>query len=370
MIGKGESLHCCLCYAHMWLILPVIATAVSLDQRFAWIKAIEDGPQDTTYQLKAQTYFIDRQYKLPNGTHIFGADPPAASTIMAVATKPVQAGGIFHGCGLNHVNRIGFVLGSRCRIASLHYVGIERARYPDSHPMCGGAPFQTPGCATPYCENSENASWLIFGGNPVRDSVVEDITIAGGTVQNAFWMPQTPNGYCENITVRNIVVTGSCVRTGPCEPFANGTGGGGTWADGINIHGAHRHILVEGNRIPHTGDDTFALWSKGAGMTDVIFRNNFAASMRYPRTWLASCFAMYGGNRSAFVNNTCFQSGQRGAIYFSQSFNGEFITNVSFADVAGNNFTNCCPISPGHSICDIRGPVMAPGCTGYGDTLV
>ena len=31
---------------------------------------------------------------------------------------------------VNHVNRIGFVLGSRCRIAALHYIGIETARYP------------------------------------------------------------------------------------------------------------------------------------------------------------------------------------------------------------------------------------------------
>ena len=88
--------------------------------------------------------------------------------------------------------------------------------------------------------------------------------------------------------------------------------------------------------------------------------------MRYPRTWLASCFAMYGGNTSAFVNNTCIQSGQRGAIYFVQSFNGKFIQNVSFANVSGNNFSNCCPISPNHEVCGIHGPVLAPGC----DSLV
>ena len=232
-----------------------LAATAPVDARFAWIAAIEAGPQNTTYRLNAQTYFIDRQYKLPNGTQIIGTKAAEATKVVAVATKAVQKGGFFHGCGLNHMNRIGFVLGSRCRISRLHYVGIERARYPDSHPMCGGAPFQTPGCATPYCQNSKNESWLIFGGAPVHDSIVEDITIAGGTVQNAFWMPQTPHGFCKNITVRNMEVTGSCPRPGPCAPSANGTGGGGTWADGINIHGAHRDIWIEGNRIPHTGDD-------------------------------------------------------------------------------------------------------------------
>ena len=371
----------------------------AVDPRFAWIAAIESGPPDTTHRLKPQTYYIDRQYLLPNGTQLFGAGSGAAAggtRIVAVGTKPVQKGGRFHGCGPNHVNRIGFVLGSRCRIGSLHYVGIERARYPDSHPMCGGkshplldasahagaaaltrkvppsgAPFQTPGCATPYCLNQKNASWLTFGGAPVRDSAVEDVTIAGGTVQNGFWMPENPagTGHCENITARNIVVVGSCAKPGPCAPTAaDGTGGGGTWADGVNIHGAHRHVLVEGNTIPHTGDDSFAMWSQGSQASDITFRRNHAASPRYPRSWLASCFAMYGGNQSAFVGNTCVQSGQRGALYLVNGFRGGFINNVSFANVTGNNFTQCCPISPGHSVCGIHGPVAAPGCRHNGSS--
>ena len=129
------------------MLLPTLQLALAAspppaaDPRFAWIAAIESGPPNTTHRLKPQTYFIDRQYLLPHGTQLVGAGSGAAAggtRIVAVGTKPAQKGGHFHGCGPNHVNRIGFVLGSRCRIASLHYVGIERARYPDSHPMCGG----------------------------------------------------------------------------------------------------------------------------------------------------------------------------------------------------------------------------------------
>jgi hypothetical protein len=340
----------------------------SSDPRFAWIRAIEMS--GGYHQLRSNaTYYIDRQYVLPDGTTIVGG---GSTTVLAVATRPVQQQGHFHGCGPNHVNRIGFVLGSRCRIAQLHYVGIERARYPDSHPMCGGAPFQTPGCATPYCAHasSGNASWLIGTGRPVRDSVVEDITLAGGTVQNAFWMPETPQGRCENITARRLVVLGACPQPGPCRPSSSssssssssptGTSGGGTWADGINIHGAHSGILVEDNHITHSGDDTFAMWSRGSAETEVTFRGNYAASPRYPRSWLASCFAMYGGNKSSFVNNTCVQSGSRGAIYLTNGFNGAFLKNVSFATVFANHFSNCCPISK--SVCGIHGPVLAPGC--------
>ena len=342
--------------------VSALAVAAPPDRRFAWIAAIEKSGGGKTFQLKAQTYYIDRNYNLPDGTSVIGAGSRGAGTnVVAVATKPAQTCGNFHGCGPNHVNRVGFVLGSRCRIASLHYAGIERARYPDSHPMCGGAPFQTPGCATPFCENAANASWLVGSGKPVRDSVVEDITISGGTVQNAFWMPATPGtGYCTNITARNLVVTGNCAKPGPCSPAADGSGGGGTWADGVNIHGAHRGILVEGNRISHTGDDGFAIWSKGGAETGVSFVNNSCASPRYPKTWAASCFAMYGGNQSAFVNNTCVQSGQRGALYLTGGFGGTFIANVSFVSVAGNNFSACCPLAP--SACGIHGPVRAPGC--------
>jgi hypothetical protein len=454
------------------------------DPRFAWIAAIENSGGGKTFQLKAQTYYIDRNYVLPDGTSIVGAGSGGSggTLIVAVATRPEQKGGKFRGCGPHHVNRIGFVLGSRCRIARLHYMGIERARYPGSHPMCGGAPFQTPGCATPYCENAGNASWLVGSGKPVHDSIVEDISISGGTVQNAFWMPQTvvapagggsaagpggrwqrqnytelthmncwtghggvnidhgpaastftvpscqarcdatkgchcvvmsanasasngvlsgcwrrsscvpakcvaagafntwlkpgspplpppppplppPPPQCTNITVRNLVVTGSCAQPGPCSPAGDGSGGGGTWADGINIHGAHRDVIVEGCRISHTGDDGFAMWSAGSAETGVAFVNNSCASPCFPRPGMscgASCFAMYGGNQSAFINNSCVQSGQRGALYLSGGFGGSFIANTSFVTISGNKFSGCCPLALGP--CSIHGSVKAPGC--------
>mmetsp|Transcript_486 Transcript_486/g.1577 ORF Transcript_486/g.1577 Transcript_486/m.1577 type:complete len:366 (-) Transcript_486:34-1131(-) len=343
------------------LVAALAAPPRPPDPRFGWIAAIEQS--GGVHQLSPGTYFIDRQYKLPDGTQIVGAGGGGVSngtTIMAVATNAAQQGGHFHGCGLNHVNRIGFVLGSHCRIADMHFVGIERSRYPDSHPLCGGAPFETPGCATAFCTSVNGTTYVVGGGRAIRDSVVENVTVAGGTVQNGFWMPQTPGDtYCENITVRHLTVLGSCAQPGPCPPSTS-SDGGGTWADGINVHGAHRDILVEANRIPHTGDDGFALWSKGSTETNVTFRGNYAASPRYPRTWLASCYAMYGGTTAAFVGNSCVQTGSRGALYLADGFGGNFEPNVSFVDVVGNNFTGCCPICP-HP-CGVHGAVNAPGC--------
>lgn len=321
------------------------------DPRFAWIAAIEK--HGGIIHLEAKTYDIDRQYVLPAGTHVIGAGSGGAagsSTIIrAVPTRPVHAGGRYHGCGANAVNRQGFVLGNRTHIAHLHYVGFETARYPDSHPLCGGAPIETPGCADAYCSSKgEN----VGSGEGVSDSIVEDVTIEGGTTQNAFWMPETRTVPCSNVTVRQVRVYGTCREPGPCK-------GSGTWADGINVHGAHHNVTIEHCTIEHSGDDAFAMWSKGDAMTDITFRGNRALHPRYPRTWLASCFAMYGGNRSSFVDNVCNGTGNRGMITFKKDFHGAFAAN---AHVDVHNDT----VDEGKMLCGgMSFPskmVDAPGC--------
>ena len=199
----------------------------AIDPRFAWIATIEHGPA-ATHLLLPKTYYIDRQYRLPDGTRIVGAGSgPGGTRVVAVPTRPAQTSGHFHGCGLSHVNRQGFVLGSRTYIGKLHYVGFERSRYPDSHPLCGGAPFETPGCATAYCQHSNNSNWTIGGGEGVRDSLVEDVTVAGGGSQDGFFMPQTVSVPCHNITVRNLVVTGNCSRKSvPAQSFSDPSSAG------------------------------------------------------------------------------------------------------------------------------------------------
>ena len=97
---------------------PTHGNGYGADDRFAWIAAIEQ--HGGVHQLEAKTYFIDRQYTLPNGTCIIGAGETGTGThIVAVATKPVQNGGHFHGCGVNHRNRIGQVVRHVVTMASV-----------------------------------------------------------------------------------------------------------------------------------------------------------------------------------------------------------------------------------------------------------
>ena len=85
------------------------------------------------------------------------------------------------------------------------------------------------------------------------------------------------------------------------------------------------------SQVRYSGDDSFAMWSVGAGQTNITFRNNralnphqgggprCAASLTCDNTTCAGpprgcrpsgCFANYGGQASAFEGNAgagCYQ---------------------------------------------------------------
>ena len=44
----------------------------------------------------------------------------------------------------------------------------------------------------------------------------------------------------------------------------------GSWADGLNVHGAHTNIVIENCNLSSSGDDTFAMWSDADRMTKFV----------------------------------------------------------------------------------------------------
>ena len=140
---------------------------------------------------------------------------------------------------------------------------------------------------------------------------------------------------------------------------------GGTYADGINIHGAHRDVLVEGCDIALTGDDCFAIWSIGALTDNISFVNN-TCSHRCDRCpapgqhGAAMCqqvcnhllpsglvkgkgyFASYGGKASAFINNTgedCSSQGNNALVTFGYGNAGHPTMPTCFGGVYTNEST-------------------------------
>jgi len=301
-----------------WSILDV------LDGPYNWIRGI--AQKGGVHHLEAKTYLIDKQYQLPPNTEIHGAGSSKESGTVIKADGDRSYDAI---CGANAKNRKGFLLGDNNYIGQLHYIGAETKRFGDNQLLCGGAPFETPGCAGvgEYTEPPEWCGGDLGTGQGAENVTVEDVSIEEFTVQQVFFAPPTKRGakVSKDITVRNI----------RCN---------GTWADGMNFHGAHRNILVEDNDIRNCGDDTYAIWSIRDLADNITFRRNIAVKPRYrPGCWSSwdawkckqqnaesftkqYCFAIYGGKTSALLDNTCIDAKEAVAYgnFQNRLFGGAF----------------------------------------------
>jgi hypothetical protein len=183
--------------------------------------------------------------------------------------------------------RRGFLLNDNTYVGHFTFHGIDVGRWAENQCLYGGAPLETPGCQDSYCRAHGDPDCGIGGQSGpdlctaggcegVRNVLVEDVEVAALTTQTAVWMPlnvpthrpvsrricrhpfahssdvvlvrqtelsfgshcaQPPgNQSCSNVTFRRIV-------------------SGGTWADGVNVHGEHDNVRVEQSVISNTGDD-------------------------------------------------------------------------------------------------------------------
>ena len=258
---------------------------------FDWIREIAASGPGRKFALQKRTYLIDAQYQLPEGTELRGA---GRATVIWAVGAPYNT--------TTPGNRKGLLLGDNTWVGGFHFVGMESKR------IGFASPVETPGCAcrgqVPLagCGShhftappNKTECWGTYrdihggGGNGVRNATVEDITVEPYTTQNLFYMPPTQAGarVSRDITVRGL--------------RANGT-----WADGVNVHGAHMNVLIEDSITRCTNDDSFAVWSIGAMEDNVTFRRNSATFAG------VGCFANYGGQRSTYEDNACHGIGRDG----------------------------------------------------------
>ena len=321
------------------LLLCVANAVVAQASPYDWIRDIAHSPPGTKHTLLATTYLIDKQYQLPQGVEVRGVGTaPGHRTIVRAVGAPFTKN-----CGKNAKNRKGLLLNDDTYVSGLHFVGMETARYD-----CLTAMIETPGCANSQTQFTTPPDKTACGGNVggtdgngVHNATVEDITVEAFTTQNLFFMAPTKAGanVSHDITVRNL--------------RANGT-----WADGINIHGQHYNVLIEGCTLRYSGDDSFATWSVGAKQTNITFANNRALwphefggpSCAHPTpkpdTTCApsGCFAVYGGQTTTFLHNEgtgCFKDAV--VIYgnvVSGNFGGQWSALTSSTLVKGNKGMN------------------------------
>eukprot|EP01052_Picozoa_sp_SAG31_P008121 SAG31_NODE_402_length_16197_cov_5.262425_9_plen_790_part_00 len=320
--------------------VPAVSDTPCAIDDYQWICEIERGSEHQTYALDAKLYHIDKQYQLPTGTQLRGQGP-GRTLIHAVGTPKNYS---------NVGNRKGFIMSNDTSIGGFSFRGVEVQR---TTGMLGGGVIETPGCLNDVqtqggCGNSTGRRG---NGAAVSNVLVENIEVLATndglpSVNVNFWMPETRFGVCNNVTVRNLSSHGS-------------------WADGLNVHGAHTNLLIEDCTIRNSGDDAFAMWSNKDGMKNVTFMNNFAYNPTYPWNgthrdgsippWGSNhvnCFAAYGGGgQLKWINNSCtpaprgmmgkavpHQWNDTAVIVFHTDFNGVFSPD-SVATIRGNSFS-------------------------------
>ncbi len=302
------------------------------------------GGGAAVHRLAARTYYQDRPVLLPAGARVVGA---GINKTFVVA------------CGAPSSGRRGFILNNNTYLGHLTWQGLQGSR--------GGfdAAVGTPGCLSTSCqggcipadgdcagianatvEHIHNAVYAGAGngnGNGTGRQTWPLSTSVGWFPETLPWGPDGATG-SRNITVRGLTSWG-------------------TWADGINFHGGHRDVLIEGCELSYTGDDPIGLWPGPAQcQRNIVVRNNTA---RWPRQYAASraggpsprdypacdcsdagpgqcyahtCFATYaGGSGVQFVHNHC--EGARNVLAFNGAYPDPSRTRwCGVLTVAGNTY--------------------------------
>lgn len=327
----------------------------------SWLDCIQNQGAGE-YHLPAGTYELDRHFQMPDGVSILGAGP--GKTVIQ-ASRAVQ-----NGCGSkiprseypgDPTTRIGFVLGNNCRIGGFTYLGKDDHRWQNYYgaALCGGAVFETPGCADAYCAGENIGEGHGDGG--VENIVIEDVVISGTTADTA---PQLA-----------VFITQTKDLDKPTDGVhVKGVRMDHSWCDGINLHGAVRNAVVEDCDLSWQGDDNLAVWSAGDRADNITFRNNVvsqAKTTNLPSTRWGNCVALYGGSRITVSNTTCYHSSNAG-VKMDASFKGSFGENTSIQvhDTFTDEGVPACQGSPAGAECEKAIPVadQLPGWVKHPNT--
>lgn len=297
--------------------LVAVAAAASDDcirPSSSWLDGITEPK---VYNLCAGEFTLDKHFQMPDGATILGAG--------ADQTFIYAAHAVHNGCGSkiapsefpgDPTTRIGFVLGNDCRIGKFKYFGKDDHRWQDYYgaALCGGAVFETPGCADAYCAG-ENIG-VGHGDGGVRNIKIEDVVITGYTADTA---PQAAVFITETHDLSKPTV----------GVHIQGVRMDHSFCDGINLHGAVRDAIVEDCELSHQGDDNLAVWSAGDRADNITFRNNIVSQAKtenLPSPRWGNCVALYGGSRITVSNTTCYHSSNAG-VMMRESFKGTWGEN-------------------------------------------
>jgi len=326
-----------------------------------------------TYSFPAGIFEIDEQMLVPRKVRIIGASNPNAMSdptqspdwtqqTLFLATRGATDFHMKYCFESDMVHtRVGFVLDSYVTMRDLSYQGVDTIRPDDNNALCGGAAFETKGCARNDCSTDVNN-----GGSDGRGSV--HVTIENVRLNDYYFdqdkkkvgAPIDGNTQCEDYqccfckpngvrsTQVGIWIPESRNHRGTRHFFANNVVSRSNQADGINLHGKVMNATVQNTHFSNTGDDTYALWGANSAPTGVTFKNGVAVSPGIMRpNWYGVCVATYGLKEVVFDGITCRSPTSATAIIppwgGGQSFYSTsmfvFYTSFSAGYPAGNSLT-------------------------------
>lgn len=325
----------------------------------SWLDCIKEAG---TYHLPEGKFILDRHFQMPDGVTILGAGPDKTTIEAARAVE--------NGCGKNisqseypgdPSTRIGFVLGNDCRIGGFKFLSKDTHRWQNYYgaALCGGAVFETPGCADAYCAGGNIGEGHGDGG--VKNIVIEDVVISGATPdtapQLAVFVTQT-----KDLDAPTVGVHIKGIRMDH------------SFCDGINLHGAVRDAVVEHCELFFQGDDNLAVWSAGDRADNITFRHNIVSQARtenHPSPRWGNCVALYGGSGISVLNTTCYHSSNAG-VRMSDEFRGAWGQNsqITVEDMVTDEAIPGCQGGPNGKVSCSSGqlPSSLPGWVQHANT--
>jgi len=288
------------------------------------------------YKFPAGIFEIGEQLLVPANTSILGSSNP---NDMAEPTKPpnwreqtlfLATRGVtdylMNYCHAEDMvsTRVGFVLSSFVTVSDVSYQGIDTIRPSDNGALCGGAAFETKGCAENDCSISSvnnggsdgiGSEHVIIENVRLNDYYfAEDEAKVGASIEGNYncstdnWTEQCcfckPNGV--RASQVGIWVPQSRNIEGTRHLFVNNIVTSALQADGINLHGMVDDAQVQNVYIQNTGDDIYALWGANSNPTNVTFQDCVGVNPGILRpNWYGNCMATYGLQSVVFENLKC-----------------------------------------------------------------
>ena len=203
-----------------------------------------------------------------------------------------------------HTHRQGFLMGTNTMLKDINFQGADLGRAASEGTLCGPGAIELPGCLSgDGCDTWDEAHTT--GSGVVSDVVVQNVRLsdavkradirqmggncATGEALNAdsghvpahqvsVWVSKLPSAEKSthsNVLVDNLVSTNSR-------------------ADGFNVHGAVRGLILRNSHIENSGDDCIGVWS--TGIENMTIQNmtaaNCAVSAGKQSNW-GSCMGTY-----------------------------------------------------------------------------